>query len=540
MNNIDKILERHNDDLEQKKFIISDKNTLVIAPAGSGKTDALISKINYIIETKQLRFPKKILVLTLSNVAKYTVEKRLKFENKKLVHVYNFHSLASRILFLHSRKHIDFQYKYDYNLYNLKYKDKYEYYENKKIYSCFDNIDSFNQEIQFINENTENILCCKDILSNFLYKIKNIKEYISYEEITYFAIILLNFFKINRIYKNLYSHIFIDECQDINLLQLIFIKSLYSYRTNIFFLGDTFQSIMKFAGARGKYIEKDIDIYFDIKNKIELKNNYRVDNKDIVNFQKKIRDVKLDLKINYNNNFIIEKFDLIKEINFIFEKIKEIVSKDKNNNIAILCTTQFTFTQKDKTYLLQNLKNNGISYINTLNIEEMETKIKSIIDKLDIKNYKNIIKEIENINSELSSDMIALVDGYNNFCLKNNINFGETIEKILKEKELIKYTPYITYTKVNILTIHKAKGAEWDYVFIPFLNKDEFIHNTTCKECINKYNCSYKTIENNEYHQDFYQSFYVAITRAKKGLFITSTIGKESCLFYHATKLINI
>lgn len=61
--------------------------------------------------------------------------------------------------------------------------------------------------------------------------------------------------------------------------------------------------------------------------------------------------------------------------------------------------------------------------------------------------------------------------------------------------------------KVIITTIHKAKGLEWDCVFIPYLNEGIFPGNKTATE---------------EDIREERRLFYVAVTRAKKHLYMSS------------------
>lgn len=117
MNNkliIDKLLELHNGDQKQLDVILSDTNRLIVeAPAGYGKTKTLISKIAYLILTKQVPVNKKILALTFSVNAAYNMKNEvvnilptllLNNENLKTsdmegkVYVSNFHGLCRRIL----------------------------------------------------------------------------------------------------------------------------------------------------------------------------------------------------------------------------------------------------------------------------------------------------------------------------------------------------------------------------------------------------------------------------------------------------------
>lgn len=69
---------------------------------------------------------------------------------------------------------------------------------------------------------------------------------------------------------------------------------------------------------------------------------------------------------------------------------------------------------------------------------------------------------------------------------------------------------------LNIITMHKAKGLEWDYVYIINLNKTEFPRS---KE--------EDTYNNTEQVQNERKLFYVSITRAKKELMISYSMKNE-------------
>ena len=64
--------------------------------------------------------------------------------------------------------------------------------------------------------------------------------------------------------------------------------------------------------------------------------------------------------------------------------------------------------------------------------------------------------------------------------------------------------------------MHKAKGLEWDYVYIPNMNKSEFPRSK--EKDIN---------DNTEQVQNERKLFYVATTRAKKELVISYSMELE-------------
>ena len=84
------------------------------------------------------------------------------------------------------------------------------------------------------------------------------------------------------------------------------------------------------------------------------------------------------------------------------------------------------------------------------------------------------------------------------------------------------------------MTLHKSKGDEFDYVFIPTMNSKEFPlsleehklkTNANFPEDIKSLNKSYKTKTEEELKEfelaEKYRVLYVAITRAKYKLYLT-------------------
>ena len=103
----------HSRDQEHLAAIFSESSRLIVeAPAGSGKTKILISKIAYNIATNQIPLHKKILALTFSVNAAYKIKKDVannipelteKFHSNpsflnELITVTNFHGFSRRVL----------------------------------------------------------------------------------------------------------------------------------------------------------------------------------------------------------------------------------------------------------------------------------------------------------------------------------------------------------------------------------------------------------------------------------------------------------
>ena len=87
------------DDDQQTAIITDDKHNLVVAGAGSGKTEVLITRIAYLIKRKSDTIkPNRILALAFQNKAANEVKERLKKRYNIDVEIRTFHSLGRKII----------------------------------------------------------------------------------------------------------------------------------------------------------------------------------------------------------------------------------------------------------------------------------------------------------------------------------------------------------------------------------------------------------------------------------------------------------
>jgi len=83
------------DDDQQTAIITDDKHNWVVAGAGSGKTEVLITRIAYLIKRRSDTIePNRIIVLAFQNKAADEISERLKKRYKVDVEVRTFHSLG--------------------------------------------------------------------------------------------------------------------------------------------------------------------------------------------------------------------------------------------------------------------------------------------------------------------------------------------------------------------------------------------------------------------------------------------------------------
>jgi DNA helicase-4 len=147
-----------------------------------------------------------------------------------------------------------------------------------------------------------------------------------------------NYGDIANRYKNKYQYILVDEFQDVNNLQVELIKLLLTDSTQLFCVGDDWQSIYGFRGSNVSYIV-EFESHFTNAKTIKLNLNYRstqnivgASNEVIKHNKFKVdKDVYASKKsehkiVVYSGNSEEEN------IRFCFEKVKELLHEGLNND----------------------------------------------------------------------------------------------------------------------------------------------------------------------------------------------------------------
>lgn len=250
-------------------------------------------------------------------------------------------------------------------------------------------------------------------------------------------------------YQNKYKYILVDEFQDVGYAEVEFLKLLIGKETNLFAVGDDWQSIYGWRGSDISYIINFENIFGDTE-KIILPYNYR-SNKNIVEA----------------SSYFIQKSGKLIE-----KKIK--------------CTPQ---NQSDDTKILQ---------VNAKDCDKVSgLYVRKIVE--DLRHKENDLKK---------EDFMVLYRASRNVS-KDTLNY------------LKRY-----FGRGSVRTIHGSKGLEAKYVFVLGLKGGptgfpQVYADKDIKRVILDIPLSDKEEEER-------RIFYVAMTRAKKKLFLISEDGNES------------
>lgn len=509
-------------DKEQNEVVscVFGKMAVVAAP-GSGKTRTLVERTNFLVKNKYAKYD-EILLVTFTEKAKLEIIER--FEHVSLKpDVETFHSLAYKTI----------------SSYNSKY-------QKKKINIMTTTEENIIDKISMHFSKNNDVSINKNSL-------KNTFSLCSFDDLLVMFIDLLKNKKNNLANINKYKYIMVDECQDLDLIQYEIVSLIDCENTML--IGDLNQSIYGWRGAKLQLFK---DFYNSCQNKFHLLNNYR-SGEEIINTSNRLINNNFDKVdvlvnvVNKNDSFAIkEEFEEDEEqISWVVDNIKKEIRN--NCSIALIFRCDYQKNKYVDKLLAENIKFNILTTKyeelndviaiykalngNSLSLFQLAQRLNLKIQDLDIVNIKDenllyLKKEIDSISNQ-STDIVSkiklVLDKLNFFSkvyLFNNES-KRVVDKILElatlkmKKQNRKYQDfgYILTTLtinslllnnkdnkdycVDIMTIHSSKGLEYDYVFMPDVNANLLPHRKGVLE-------------------EERRLFYVGITRAKKGVFISS------------------
>ncbi len=139
-------------------------------------------------------------------------------------------------------------------------------------------------------------------------------------------------------YKSKYQYILVDEFQDVNNLQVELIKLLLTDQTQLFCVGDDWQSIYGFRGSNVSYIV-DFENYFPNSKVVKLNLNYRstqnivgASNEVIKHNKFKVEKEIQASKKSEHKIVVYSGTSKDENIQFCFDKVKELLEEGLSND----------------------------------------------------------------------------------------------------------------------------------------------------------------------------------------------------------------
>ena len=272
-------------DKQLEAVTLPHQSALILAGAGSGKTRVLTTRIAWLIQTGQAS-PHGILSVTFTNKAAKEMLTRLSAMlpiNVRGMWAGTFHGLCNRLLRAHHRE-VDLPATFQI----LDTADQLSAIKRvMKVMNVDDEKFPPKQVMGYINSCKEEGLraYAVEAYDSHAQRMREIfEEYdkqCQREGVVDFAELLLRCYEllshnanIREHYQHRFKYILVDEFQDTNRLQYLWLKLLAGSDNCIFAVGDDDQSIYAFRGARVGNM-RDFEHDFNVENIVKLEQNYR-------------------------------------------------------------------------------------------------------------------------------------------------------------------------------------------------------------------------------------------------------------------------
>lgn len=543
---------------EQKKAVEHKGGPLLIAAgAGSGKTHTLTNRLVYLLKSGIK--PENIIAITFTNKA--AKEMRNRTPNFLSLFIGTFHSLGARIL-----------------------KEEAKLVNRTKNFTILDEDDSLSLIKEILKElNLAKERFNPFMVANKISKIKNeVLEMDELEPDNNFEKIILAVFqkyenalqknnafdfddlieKVVQIfrqnpevldkYQKRWQHVLVDEYQDVNTSQYLLVKMLSEKHQNLFVIGDDAQSIYSFRGS-------DFRNFLNFKKDwptaavIKLEENYRSTQNIIQAASGLIKNNKLQTpKELWTKNSAGESIKISsymsrdEEAQGIAEKVLELVETGEAvKDIAVLYRTNAQSRAIEQALIQNRIAYEifgGLKFYQRKEIKDIVAGLRYAFNPKDSLSAERIDKTFNRKEKEiLLAELPRLAEKLSlpeliKFFLENSRYF-EYLEKYFKNpeerreniKELIEFAgsfknssefleqvalmsaidgrPKLEQNAVKLMTIHLAKGLEFKNVFIVGVAEGILPHE--------------RSLMNNDDLEEERRLMYVAMTRAKRNLFIS-------------------
>lgn len=481
------------DKFQKSAMEAKEKNILVVAAPGSGKTTVIINRVNYLVNSLRI-LEGNIIVLTFTKAAASNMKNRYinTFKKERTPFFGTFHGLFYKILVRENYK-INIIENYIANkIIEGELRKHLQDVNEDKVKEVINNISLLNTSKKGIDSFETSL--AKDVFIkcyNAYTKYKKEKNLWDFDDL---ALTVLELFKNKRIkegYRNIFKYILVDEFQDCDELQIEFLRIINEGRNSLFAVGDEDQCIYSFRGSKPEYMVTFNEIFKGGK-KYYLSKNYR-STKNIIEISKKLISFnnernKKEILWNRDEEGIVD-YKVTYDERLQGEEIVKIIKESKNKNfynygdnivlyrtnmesmsiVDTLIKYNIPFTMLDKEYnffnhficrdLLNYLRiannpndreaflsiiNKPFRYISKVNLEYVKT-YKEDINPIDIlinkddtthfqrKNYEELKSDLAYINKATLSTAIQYIImdlGYIDYLKSYSDRIGSSLEDL--------------------------------------------------------------------------------------------------------------
>lgn len=546
--------------------------TVILAGAGSGKTRVLVSKVIYLIKEKNIS-PASIVMMTFTNKAAAEMKKRISKQLGgivKLGYVGTYHSFCVRVLRIFwepaglDKNFIIYDDDDQKSLLKQIIQEKKLEKKTPGYFAYYISL-AKNQMIRpekFLeNFNFHQAALVADVYYHYQKRLEKNRG-VDFDDLLIKTVYLLQ--KKDDIldyYQNKYKYFLVDEFQDTNYVQYLLTKLLAERSKNITVVGDFSQSIYSWRGADITNLKK-FEADFKRTKTFYLEENYR-STQNILDFAYNIisKNSTHPILHLFTENKKGEEVVLYQADNEQGEAVyaaEEIVRLNNGASPSDPPTFAILYRTNAQSRVLEEVfLHYGIPYIlvggtrfyerkeikdvlaylkllinpnESVSLERIKKLGKRRFEKFKVL-YEEMMDKLETISTdEIMEKLFQNVDYLKLYDVDDEEDFGrlENIKELksvalnfpklmdfLEQVALVEseYSEHEKKThdgsQLVLMTLHQAKGLEFDHVFIVGVEEGLLPHS--------------RSVDDQFQLEEERRLFYVGITRAKKSLYITNT-----------------
>ena len=552
-------------DASQRTAIFStSKRAFVEAPAGYGKTTVMTGRACWLLASGEVRPPKRILALTFSVAAARRMRADLgatmsvlpgsvakRFEDS--VMATNFHGFACALLRRYWRS-----LSLPVNVDELSMVD-----DNSAVNELvsrggrltWDEKKTVGEFLRFMRNGQDMDL--RRVMFSFNRVIRD--RFVPYGLLPYSAMISLaiellsHFSKLRSYLSTAYPIVLVDEAQDTNALCYVFLRGLLSEESGICMFGDPIQRVYGFIGAmEGLKAKASVELGL---LSLELEHNHRFSGRSIVGeLGAAIRsDMKGDLPNGTPRLPIFVGASQQDEATAIVSKVA-VLAQGGGGRIAILVRKRGALAN----LIMDELAKGELSYFNGLfsdtDPEFIEFNALALSRITDVASGEKGVsrsaadKIIDSISDELLAGSRRFEYGRSYAmllgALRKHLKIDclamgpserfDYIVSIFSEGSLRRFSDYLD-AGISMMTIHSAKGLEWDTVFIPGVTRFDW-PGRICSRCESAGMCSRsaygcRIVDAMNMPDGLIEEMgllYVGVTRARKAVYVSASMQRRT------------
>lgn len=540
------------------------KRAFVEAPAGYGKTTVMTGRACWLLASGEVHSPKRILALTFSVAAARRMRTDLgatmsalpgpvakRFEGS--VMATNFHGFAWALLRRYWRS-LSLPFSVD-ELSMVDDSSAVNELVSRGGRLSRDEKKTVDEFLRFMRNGQDMDL--RRVMFSFNRVIRD--RFVPYGLLPYSAMISLaiellsHFSKLRSYLSTAYPVVLVDEAQDTNALCYVFLRGLLSEESGICMFGDPIQRVYGFIGAmEGLKVKASVELGL---LPLELEHNHRFSGGSIVGeLGAAIRsDMKGDLPNGTPRLPIFVGAAQQDEATAIVSKVA-VLAQGGGGRIAILVRKRGALAN----LIMDELTKGELSYFNGLfsdtDPEFIEFNALALSRITDVASGEKGVsrsaadKIIDSISDELLTgsrrfeygrSYAMLLGALRKHLKMDCLAMGPSerfdyIVSIFSEGSLRRFSDYLD-AGISMMTVHSAKGLEWDTVFIPGVTRFDW-PGVICSRCESAGMCSRsaygcRIVDAMNMPDGLIEEMgllYVGVTRARKAVYVSASMQRRT------------